>query len=139
MIATLRRSGLATSALPACEEGFSTDKDILSVYRLFAQSREDLLRALPELLVVHDFARELPRFNVAREVVARDRGVEPRRDDHPTIARDLLFAFADLPRLPLRRILGRADPRDLIEERGLRLLETGDRLLQHVGGAQPDR
>src|SRR3954469_11819695 len=98
MIATLRRSGLATSALPACEEGFSTDKDILSVYWLFAQSREDLLRALAELLVVHDFPGKLTCFDVAREVVAGDRGIEPGRDDHAPVAGNLLFAFSDLTR-----------------------------------------
>jgi hypothetical protein len=33
MMATLRRSGLATSMLPDRDEGFSTDRDILPVYR----------------------------------------------------------------------------------------------------------
>src|SRR5439155_11356328 len=33
MIATLRRSGLATSARPPDEESFSADRDIPSVYR----------------------------------------------------------------------------------------------------------
>src|SRR5689334_14602903 len=71
MMATLRRNGLATSMLPDRDEGFSTDRDILPVYRRrdpeplrrffqiptlevrtsFAQAGQDLLRALAELIV----------------------------------------------------------------------------------------
>src|SRR5260221_9675287 len=104
MMATLRRSGLATSDLPGWEEGFSTDKDILPVYRdqgpgiwaqaqgsglrAFREPREDFLRAIAELLVVHHLVRVLPRFRRLREVVVGDGDVEPRRRQIPAALGD---------------------------------------------------
>src|SRR4051812_42123622 len=80
MIATLRRSGLATSALPGCEEGFSADRDILSVYRTrglglgasrsalgaFREPGEDFFGAIAELLVLCHFLGVLPRLGRLR-------------------------------------------------------------------------
>ena len=88
MIATLRRSGLATSALPAVMKAFlltetssqytgrprgcratclgSGQRGAILVAGLF-DTREDFFRALAELLVVGDLFGKLPRF------VLRDR------------------------------------------------------------------
>src|SRR5476649_1239326 len=139
MMATLRRSGLATSALPGCDEGFSTDKDILPVYRrLLPQARQDLLRALAELLVGRDFLGERPRFGRLRQVVVRDGDVEPRRRQHAASLRDVARAPRDLLRLTLGRIVRRPNLRDLLRVAALGGLETLPRLDEHPGRARPD-
>src|SRR5437868_11785185 len=114
MMATLRRSGFATSALLDCDDGFSTDADILPVYRrqgsvglraeglglrAFRQAGDDLFRALAELLVVDNLFGELPRFGRLREVVVSHRDVEPRRRQVAPRLGDVLLAPGDLLRL----------------------------------------
>src|SRR5215470_12935730 len=83
------------------------------------QAREDLLRAFAELLVGRDQLRVLLRLALAREVVARDGGVEPRRRHLPASLRDVLAAARDLRGLARRRIVGSLDRRDFLEVRVL--------------------
>src|SRR4051812_4346180 len=140
MMATLRRSGFATSAFPDGEEGFSTDKDIFPVYRsswLVRETRQDLLRALAELLIIDHLARVLPGLRGVRQVVVRDGDVEPRRCQVAAALGDVLLAARDLLRLALRRILRRADVGDLVGVREFVAEEAVGRLPEDLSGARP--
>ena len=70
-----------------------------------SQPRQQVSRAIAELLVVDDALGILPSVAGTRQVVERDRGVEPRRGDPAAAGRDALLPFRDFPFLARRRIV----------------------------------
>src|SRR6266851_2258021 len=130
MMATLRRSGFATG-------------DISPVYRIddvsprSTKARQQLFRAGAELLVGGDLLGVLLRFRLAREVVAGDGGVEPRRRDLAAALGDVLLAPRDLGGLARGRIGRRLDRGDLVPEGDLVRLQAGDGVDENVRGRRP--
>src|SRR4030095_16705973 len=108
MMATLRRRGLAITIQPVYCTHDSTPND-----RRLPQSRQQVSRAIAELLVVDDALGILPSVAGTRQVVERDCGVEPRRRNPAAAGRDALLPFRDFPILACRRVVTGANLGDL--------------------------
>src|SRR4051812_15505426 len=86
--------------------GFRDRLDVFVIdSTLFRESGEQLACARTEFFVRLDFFRELTRIGLSGDVEICHRGVEPRRRQHAPRIDDLLFAFGDLTRLAIGRIV----------------------------------
>src|ERR1044071_5034940 len=132
MMATLRRRGLAiTDPTSVLRRPHDCRR------RSLTQARQQLARPLAELLVVDDLLGVDAGIVGARQVVAGDGRVEPRRHHPAAAGGDALLALRDLARLAgLRRVAG-ADGLDLLEGVLLGALQAAGRLRHHGGDTRP--
>src|SRR5579871_3566553 len=142
MIATLRRSGFATEAIPPVYDGERQARSPSSSpaswrARRSSQTGQQFPRALAELLVVADLLGVHARLVLLRQAEIRNRDVVPGRGDAPAAVGDLLLASRDLLRLALLRQIRGANAIDVLRQLDLVALQAGGGTLQRVGRFGP--